>query len=356
MPERGADQSPTRQMPPRDEPTVESELMNFGDANFLDASDPDATGVDAPGADAPTAESPALRSSDGRDRIASRLPPKADQTAEVSIEDLGLDLDHLEETGSPSISLENLRETDHPEDAPTMVAGLDERSRAMMAEAEKNARDRDLTELERELEASFVSELDSNQDGIKTAVLGPESAPTVLMPLESDLSPTSRFKASDVSDLNDDPDKVDIDSTSKLRGIHSDSIDLDLDRLASALGSGDTVDQPRAAEEVFSTEVFEASQRNKMVDLDVGESMNGADSAATNSLKIQTNKLKPLDLAIPELEPVTMSEVGTKLDLARAYMDMGDPEGARSILEEVVQEGSASQKQEASRLIESLPG
>jgi FimV-like protein len=126
--------------------------------------------------------------------------------------------------------------------------------------------------------------------------------------------------------------------------------------LADALGSGDTVDQPRAAEEVFSTEVFEASQRSKRVDLDVGESMNGADTAATNSIKIQTNKLKPLDLAIPELEPVTMSEVGTKLDLARAYMDMGDPEGARSILEEVVQEGSASQKQEASRLIESLPG
>jgi pilus assembly protein FimV len=352
-PERGADQSPTREMPPRDEPTVESELMNFGDANFLDAPDPDATGVDAPGADAPTTESPALKD---RDRIASRLPPRADQTAEVSIEDLGLDLDHLEETGSPSISLENLRETDHPEDAPTMVAGLDERSRAMMVEAEKNARDRDLTELERELEASFVSELDSNQDGIKTAVLGPESAPTVLMPREADLSPTSRFKATDVSEYQD-PDRDDVDSTSKLRGIHSDSIDLDLDRLASALGSGDTMDQPRAAEDVFSTEVFDSStQRNKQVDLDVGDLMNGADSAATNSLSIQTNKLKPLDLASPELEPVTMSEVGTKLDLARAYMDMGDPEGARSILEEVVQEGSASQKQEASRLIESLPG
>ncbi len=346
-PERGADQSPTREMPPRDEPTVESELMNFGDANFLDA---DATGVDAP-----TAESPALRSSD-RDRIASKLPPRAEQTAEVSIEDLGLDLDHLEETGSPSISLENLRETDHPEDAPTMVAGLDERSRTMMAEAERNARDRDLTELERELEASFVSELDSNQDGIKTAVLGPESAPTVLMPRETDLSPTSRFKQqSELADLQD-PDKDDVDSTSKLRAIHSDSIDLDLDRLADALGSGDTVDQPRAAEDVFSTEVFEASQRNKQVDLDVGDSMNGADTALTNSMNVQTDKLKPLDLAIPELEPVTMSEVGTKLDLARAYMDMGDPEGARSILEEVVQEGSASQKQEASRLIESLPG
>ena len=114
-------------------------------------------------------------------------------------------------------------------------------------------------------------------------------------------------------------------------------------------------EQPRAAEDLFSSEVFEASQRNKLVDLDVGEPLLGSD-APTNKLQAQTNKLKPVDLAMPELEPVTMSEVGTKLDLARAYMDMGDPEGARSILEEVVQEGSASQKQEATRLIESLPG
>ena len=54
-------------------------------------------------------------------------------------------------------------------------------------------------------------------------------------------------------------------------------------------------------------------------------------------------------------EPATMSEVGTKLDLARAYMDMGDPEGARSILEEVLQEGNPTQRQEAERLIASLP-
>jgi pilus assembly protein FimV len=54
-------------------------------------------------------------------------------------------------------------------------------------------------------------------------------------------------------------------------------------------------------------------------------------------------------------EPATMSEVGTKLDLARAYMDMGDPEGARSILEEVLQEGNPTQRQDAERLIASLP-
>ena len=57
-----------------------------------------------------------------------------------------------------------------------------------------------------------------------------------------------------------------------------------------------------------------------------------------------------------DLEPATMSEVGTKLDLARAYMDMGDPEGARSILAEVLSEGSVNQKQEAQRLLDSIPG
>jgi pilus assembly protein FimV len=341
--ERGVDDSPTREMAPRDEPTVESELMNFSDA--------------------PTAESPTLKPTDLRDRISSKLDKvnKADQTAELSLDDLGLDLDHLEGAASgASISIPRLEETDHPSDAPTMVAGLDEKSRRMMAEAESRARDKDLTELERELEASFVADLGSDHEEIKTAVLGPESAPTVQMPRgTAQDSATSRFKSPEYSDVQE-PERPDVDSTSRLRGLNADSIDLDLDRLANALGSGDTVEQPRAEDEVFSTEVFEASQRNRKVDLDVGEALNGSEAAATNKLKTittqRTSKIKTEELALPELEPVTMSEVGTKLDLARAYMDMGDPEGARSILEEVVSEGSASQKQEAQRLIENLPG
>jgi pilus assembly protein FimV len=45
--------------------------------------------------------------------------------------------------------------------------------------------------------------------------------------------------------------------------------------------------------------------------------------------------------------------VDTKLDLARAYLDMGDPAGARAMLEEVLNEGSQAQKDEAKRLLES---
>lgn len=44
-------------------------------------------------------------------------------------------------------------------------------------------------------------------------------------------------------------------------------------------------------------------------------------------------------------------EIATKLDLARAYIDMGDTDGARDILEEVMQEGTDTQRQEASSLL-----
>jgi pilus assembly protein FimV len=46
--------------------------------------------------------------------------------------------------------------------------------------------------------------------------------------------------------------------------------------------------------------------------------------------------------------------VGTKLELAKAYLEIGDKDGARDILLEVAKEGSASQKEEAERLIASL--
>ena len=44
----------------------------------------------------------------------------------------------------------------------------------------------------------------------------------------------------------------------------------------------------------------------------------------------------------------------TKLDLARAYLDMGDPEGARAMLEEVLKDGSQMQRDVAQRLMDSL--
>ncbi|MDR6608846.1 FimV/HubP family polar landmark protein [Pseudomonas synxantha] len=47
-------------------------------------------------------------------------------------------------------------------------------------------------------------------------------------------------------------------------------------------------------------------------------------------------------------------EAATKLDLAQAYIDMGDSDGARDILNEVVSEGSAEQKSEAREMLSRL--
>ena len=55
-----------------------------------------------------------------------------------------------------------------------------------------------------------------------------------------------------------------------------------------------------------------------------------------------------------ELGQFSDDPIDTKLDLARAYMDMGDADGARAMLEEVMNEGSQMQRDAAQRLIDSL--
>ena len=195
-------------------------------------------------------------------------------------------------------------------------------------------------------------------------MLGPESAPTVQMPRGSDARPDRDNLALQIARIfrrsRTGPRPMWIPPRSCAASTPTASTWISTG--SPTPWDPATPSNSRAPKtKVFSTEVFEASQRNRKVDLDVGEALNGSEAAATNKLKTYPRpsapaRSRPQELALPELEPVTMSEVGTKLDLARAYMDMGDPEGARSILEEVVSEGSASQKQEAQRLIENLPG
>ena len=61
-----------------------------------------------------------------------------------------------------------------------------------------------------------------------------------------------------------------------------------------------------------------------------------------------------LDLGEAGGNDLELDEVGTKLDLARAYVEMGDKEGAREILNEVLAEGSEKQKDDAKGMLSSL--
>ncbi|HUQ12425.1 MAG TPA: FimV/HubP family polar landmark protein [Steroidobacteraceae bacterium] len=268
------------------------------------------------GSEAPTVEQPALRPLDEptiREKVdnAMRRKLSSDQTAELALDDLGLELGSLEQTDS-QIGLKPVTGVPRGPDAnaPTMVAGLDENSQRLLAAAAARAGisgndDADDSQLTEHGASGtwFLTEreLGGDVDLTKGRSIDPNSTASM-----------AKFEMP-----NGD---FDISSTSRLAAIDRNNLDFPVEP---------TQQQPLVG-------------RGK-VDLDIG---NGFDVPGSPTE----------ELAVPDLEPVTLSEVGTKLDLARAYVDMGDPDGARNILNEVLSEGSASQKQEAQRLLESLPG
>ncbi len=260
--------------------------------------------------DAPTVEQPQLRR-DANETIRQKLDAAArsglmtgEQTAELAIDDLGLDMGALET---------QIEEHAVPTDAPTMLAEVDPATRQRLSRAEGER-----------AESNGTTQ-------VRSAPAAPMRATGTWMFTDTDFAKMAPVKgpAADASQLAktelvsqiSEPASVDTSSTSRLAALDTADLDLDL----SSLGSLN-------------------DQHSGELDLDVGAAArsNGAANGHDDEL--------------PDLEPVTLSEVGTKLDLARAYMDMGDPEGARSILSEVLSEGSLSQKQEARRLMDALPG
>ncbi|MFM2287180.1 MAG: hypothetical protein RL684_323, partial [Pseudomonadota bacterium] len=204
------------------------------------------------------------------------------------------------------------------ESAPTMLTSLDEDTRTLLARAEAAAGD--TTEMPNKPSESsgtwlftdkdFSSVLPAMGSGRANGAAdanSPTELVTAVMPRANETGITNQLAA--------------------LKDSGGGAVDLNLNDLES------TGSRPLAG-----------------LDLDVGTREAPSDSRFTETQRLAA------DPGAADPEPATMSEVGTKLDLARAYMDMGDPEGARSILEEVLSEGSTSQKTEARRLIDSLPG
>ena len=124
--------------------------------------------------------------------------------------------------------------------------------------------------------------------------------------------------------------------------------------------------------ELYSTA---GSDLEKSGSMDFDMDLSGMDNPVASNDAARDTIAEVIDLDIPESLEFTLDgvnevsgdeedasegmlnitdEVATKLDLARAYMDMGDPEGARGILEEVMGEGNAEQKLEAEGIISEL--
>ena len=168
--------------------------------------------------------------------------------------------------------------------------------------------------------------------------------------LEFDLSDTGAVEALKESDsdfsLDIDASELDIDLPDK--GDSEVSIDLgDLDTadedLDFGLDEADTSISTAAVEEEIALDLTSEVEAldDDLLAMDLSEEAESAD-ALTDEEDFDLSSLDDVD------------EISTKLDLARAYLDMGDHDGTRGILEEVLADGNDEQKQEASDLMSKL--
>ena len=80
-----------------------------------------------------------------------------------------------------------------------------------------------------------------------------------------------------------------------------------------------------------------------------------AGSLELDKLDLSFNPDRPaFDDATPSVLDGQWHDAATKLDLAKAYQEMGDTDGAREILQEVLHEGDDQQKSEAQGLLAKL--
>ena len=78
------------------------------------------------------------------------------------------------------------------------------------------------------------------------------------------------------------------------------------------------------------------------------------ETSAIDLSEINLNLDAPVSAPAEEVKDARWQDVATKLDLARAYQEMGDASGAREILEEVLSEGDAQQRAAAEVMLQQL--
>jgi pilus assembly protein FimV len=164
----------------------------------------------------------------------------------------------------------------------------------------------------------------------------PSSAPAAKPDVDFGIDQPSTSSQGTDFDLDVDPTKTrGPDSTGQQPSMSS-GLDFDLAPSAPA----PSADEHKEAPSSFD---FDLSG------LDAGGSKPGASLETTNSPSPMADLSLDLDSGGGGGEGVA-----TKLELAKAYLEIGDKDGAREILQEVAKEGSAAQKDEAEKLIASL--
>ncbi|WP_295800266.1 FimV/HubP family polar landmark protein, partial [uncultured Microbulbifer sp.] len=132
-----------------------------------------------------------------------------------------------------------------------------------------------------------------------------------------------------------------------------DSIDLGDLELGDDLAAGGSADMAQASEAEADLDFDLAVEEEPAAAQPVSEpaAAQGAEEGAEFE-DLGFNLESDLDSELNLLEG--SDEVSTKLELAQAYLDMGDKDGAREILGEVVDEAAGEQQQRARDMLERM--
>ncbi|VAW51251.1 hypothetical protein MNBD_GAMMA06-1074 [hydrothermal vent metagenome] len=141
--------------------------------------------------------------------------------------------------------------------------------------------------------------------------------------------------------------------------IDASELDIDAQDEAAITKEGDDIhDLDFGLDEVTSDESAEEMVVEEEIAIDLTDDADALgldlddDNSAAETLVSSDDLSDDDSFDLSSLDDV--DEVSTKLDLARAYLDMGDNEGTRGILKEVIEEGNDEQKKEANELMAKL--
>ena len=266
-----------------------------------------------------------------------------DETAKAGEdEDLGLELDDLESEADTSEGETALTGDDADE---FDSLGLNE---------EEDLQEGDLDSLDE----SFLDELDAELDKVAgDDDVSADSEENALDDLELDVSDEDLALMEEFADSGDSagvdasPDGIEsaegVDTVESLEG-ESEAASLD-----EELGLEDALseEEPAGPEDTVAGAEAVEDELPELSDDAEEEPPVASTATASRSVDIDESELGDDD----DFDFLSgTDEASTKLDLARAYVEMGDVDGARDILEEVALEGNEEQKAEAQDLLKNL--
>ena len=193
-----------------------------------------------------------------------------------------------------------------------------------------------------DLETEFDADADLSTNGlVLTDHLDvPEASAAATLEADDD------FQLQDLGALSGDFE--DSDTQSEKPQVASESVDeFDLEAFTDA--------EPLVSQESEPAPVVQNAVESVSEDDVFAEALSDF-SGEDSDLELEKLAQQDFDLSDEDMDAeldflADADEAATKLDLARAYMDMGDVEGAKDILAEVVNEGNDEQRAEAQSLL-----